>query len=137
VILLKLAHVAISVPDLERSAAFYRKHFGFKCQEKYTVEPEKLKICILKKDEVVLELFCFKRHKGLPAYRKDLDSDLKTLGIKHFALKVADIEKTFWRLKKARVRIATDIRTFFNGAKYFFVAAPGGILLELIEGGKK
>ncbi len=32
-----------------------------------------------------------------------------------------------------RVRLATDIRSFDNGLRYFFLKDPDGILVEIIE----
>jgi len=131
--LLKLGHVALSVADLNRSAAFYQKHFGLKCREKYRIGSLGLSIAILKKDNITLELFKFKGYKPLPIYRRTLDSDLRTLGAKHFSFTVADIEKFYRKFKRARVKFATPIRIFENGRKYFFIQDPDGILVEIME----
>jgi glyoxylase I family protein len=103
----------------------------------FQIKASGIKICILKKDRVALELFEFKNHKTLPKYRKDLTSDLKTLGTKHFALAIDDISRIYNKLKKSGVKLATDIRLFENGLKYFFIKDPDGILIEAIEGGNK
>jgi len=131
--LLNLSHIAISVSNINKSIAFYRKNFGLECAEKYVHKEIGLTIAVLKKGDVALELFEFKRHKSLPVYRKSLDSDLRTLGVKHFSFEVADIEGTLERLKKSKVQIATDIRTFDNGVRYFFFKDPDGILVEIME----
>lgn len=62
----KIAHIAISVSDLDKSVDFYRKGFGLECTEKYSIESAGLVVCILKRDEVALELFCFENFKALP-----------------------------------------------------------------------
>jgi catechol 2,3-dioxygenase-like lactoylglutathione lyase family enzyme len=131
--LLKTGHIALSVSNLDSSIDFYRKNFGLECTEKYSIESAGLKICVLKKDEVALELFCFENFKALPEYRKHLDTDLKTLGVKHFCLGVADIEETYNTLRKSNVELVTDIRIFENGSRYFFIKDPDGILVEVME----
>ncbi len=133
---MKLAHIALSVSDIDRSCVFYKKHFGFKCTQCFQIKSSGLKICILKKDNVALELFEFKNYKALPEYRKNLDSDLKTLGTKHFAIAVDDISRTYKKLKQSKVKFATDICIFENGLEYFFIKDPDGILVEVMEVGK-
>jgi len=135
--MLRIAHIALSISNLEKTIAFYKNNFGLKCREKLQIESAGLKIAILKKGDVSLELFEFKRHKPLPIYRKDLDSDLKTIGAKHFAFAVADIGEEYKRLKKSGVHFATDMRTLENGLRYFFIKDPDGIFIEIIEEGNR
>ena len=133
---MKFAHVALSVSDIDKSADFYQKHFGLKLAEKYTYPDAGLTIAILKRKDVALELFEFKKHKALPGYRKGLDSDLHTIGTKHFSLQVEDIRGLYKKLKKARVGCATELRVFDNGLHYFFIKDPDGILVELMQARK-
>lgn len=132
---MKIAHIALSVSNLDKSIAFYKNNFGLKCREIFQIESAGLKIAILKKGDVSLELFEFKRRKPLPIYRKDLDSDLKTIGAKHFAFAAADIGEEYKRLKKSGAHFATDICTFKNGKRYFFIKDADGIFIEIIEEG--
>lgn len=133
---MKLAHIALSVSNLTASIAFYRKHFGLKLAEKYTHRDTGLTIAILKRKGMALELFEFKKHKALPGYRKGLDSDLHTIGTKHFSLEVEDIGGLYKKFKKARVGCATELRVFDNGLHYFFIKDPDGILIELMQARK-
>jgi len=128
-----MAHIALSVSNLEKSIAFYGRLFGFKCSDVCDDKTSKLKIALLKKDRVALELFQFQQYNSLPEYRKDLNNDLKTLGVKHFAFEVDNIESEFERLKKAGVEFATDIGVLEAGLRYFFIKDPDGIFVELIE----
>jgi len=129
----KIDHIGISVGSIRRSLAFYRKHFGFRCAEKYVHKDIGMTIAVLKKDGVCLELFEFRKHKKLPAYRRNLDSDLRTLGTKHFSFAVKDIEGAYTRFRLARLCFATDMRPFDNGLRYFFIKDPDGILIEVME----
>ncbi len=130
---MKLGHVAISVSSLKRSIAFYSKHFGLQCVERYHIKAAGLTIALLKRGEICLELFEFKKQRGLPAYRRDLDTDLRTIGVKHFSLEISNIEKFHKQLKQCRVPFATEMRVFGNGRRYFFVRDPDGILIEIME----
>lgn len=51
----RIDHVALDVSDLETSAAFYQKHFGFERYNDYTT-PTGLNIAYLKLGGTVLEL---------------------------------------------------------------------------------
>jgi len=127
------AHIALSVANINKSVSFYRKIFRLKCREKFHIKSIGLKIAIVGNNKIALELFEFKQHKALPKYRKTLDSDLRTIGTKHVAFGVADIRSVYNRLKRAKVRFATDIRVFENGLKYFFIKDPDGALIEITE----
>ncbi len=130
---MKLGHIALSVSNLERSVAFYGKHFGLRRGKKYDHQDKGFSIAFLQKGDITLELFEFRSHKPLPAYRRRLDKDLKTLGVKHFSVEVADIEGIYKKLKRAKVVFGTDLRVFANGARYFFIKDPDGILVEIME----
>lgn len=131
---MKLAHIALSVEDLERSAGFYRRHFGLRLLKKYRFKEQGLTIALLKRDALALELFEFKEHRPLPRYRRSLEKDLRTLGVKHFAVEVRDFLGTFKKLKEARVEFASELNTFVNKKRYFFIKDPDGILVEIMEG---
>jgi glyoxylase I family protein len=125
-----LGHVAISVSNLVRSSRFYCRWFGLK--KSATFRHPGLNIVLLK-GSFTLELFQFDKRKPLPRYRKSLDSDLRTIGVKHFSVEVSQIEKLYAQFKKARVPLATVLRTFDSGSRYFFIKDPDGNLVEIME----
>jgi len=130
---LKLGHIALSVSSLNKSVAFYRKYFNLRCVKKYAYPDKGFTIALLKKGDIVLELFEFKKYKPLPGYRKTLGNDLRTLGVKHFSVEVSDIAGAYRKFKKAKISFATDLRMFDSGACYFFIKDPDGILIEVME----
>jgi glyoxylase I family protein len=128
-----LGHVAISVSNINRSISFYRKHFGLKLYRKYVFPDKRLTMALLKKGNITLELFEFKKRKPLPQYRKTLDNDLHTLGVKHFSLETKNIQIVYNKFKKARVKFETELRVFANGKRYFFIKDPDDVLIEIME----
>jgi len=114
--------------------AFYRKHFGLKVSARYRFNDKGLTMVMLHKSGLTLELFEFKKRKPLPQYRKTLDNDLQTLGVKHFSVETKNITAAYIKFKKTRVKFATDLRVFANGKRYFFIKDPDGSLIEIMEG---
>jgi len=77
--------------------SFYKSNFAFSCNEILYDDAYRCKIAILKKDNDILEFFQFQEFRPLPEYRKSLENDLKTLGAKHLAFEVDNIESEFDR----------------------------------------
>ncbi len=130
---MRLGHIAISVSSLTRSIAFYSKYFGVKVIARYKFKDKGMQIVIVKNNDLTLELFKISNSKPLPQYRRKLDTDLKTLGVKHFSLETNNIAVLYNKFRKARVEIAVDLRAFADGRKYFFIKDPDGILIEIME----
>ncbi len=130
---MRLGHVAFSVGSIKRSVAFYGKHFGMRLAAVYRDKDAGMIIAILQNRTSSLELFEFKTHKRLPLYRRRLDSDLHTVGVKHVSFESGDIAGVYRKFRKARVAFATDLKAFADGRRYFFVKDPDGILVEVME----
>ena len=127
-----VVHVAISVSNIENSIEFYKK-FGFKELKSWDAADESIKIRMLKLNEIILEIFCYKNHIELPKTATSTATDLPVLGTKHFALGVSNIEKAKrWVLEN---KIADDVTINVGrlGKPYFFINDPDGILVEIIE----
>ncbi|PIC63628.1 glyoxalase [Sporosarcina sp. P13] len=56
-----------------------------------------------------------------------------TLGIRHIAFAVEDIDAIVTKLKKKGAELMGEIQTFENAYKLCFVRGPEGIILELAE----
>ena len=128
---MKFHHVAITVSDMERSIEFYKSVFGF--QEIERLERKDLE-CIqvfLQLGFMRLELFCF----------QDLVSDvvscheLKSIGIRHLAFEVDDLEFEIQHLRSLGLMIG-DSKIGRVSRKYVFFNDPDGIVLELFESKK-
>mgnify|MGYP001110257833 CR=1 FL=1 len=125
-------HVAISVTNAENSIEFYKK-FGFKEFKYWKAEDERIKINMLKLNNTVLEIFCYKEYTKLPDTAKSTATDLQVLGTKHFALGVENIEKAKKFVLQNNICQSVDIKIGRLGKPYFFINDPDGILVEIIE----
>lgn len=125
-------HVAISVTNAEESIEFYKK-FGFKEFKSWKAEDESIKINMLKLNNTVLEMFCYKEYTKLPETAKTTATDLPVLGTKHFALGVENIEQAKEFVIKNEIANDIEIKVGRLGKPYFFIKDPDGILLEIIE----
>ncbi len=88
----RIDHVALDVSDLEASAAFYQKHFGFDRYNDYTT-PTGLNIAYLKLGSTVLELVGESRGQ---------------MNGFHFCLITDDFDKAVSTLKEAGVSVVTE-----------------------------
>lgn len=124
-------HVTLSVANLDKTLTFYQK-FGFKINKEY--HDQDVDIVILSLNNVSIELFHYVNHNDLPEHSKDLTLDLKTVGNKHFALGVKDINHAKLFVEENGLS-STPIEIKFGRLKknYFFIKDPDGILLEIIE----
>ncbi len=127
-------HVAISVTNVEKSIEFYKK-FGFKEFKSWKAEDESIKINMLKLNNTVLEIFCYKEYTDLPETAKATVTvtDLPILGTKHFALGVQNIEQAKEFVLQNSICESVDIKIGRLGKSYFFINDPDGILVEIIE----
>ncbi len=125
-------HVAISVTNAEKSIEFYKK-FGFEEFKSWKAEDESVKINMLKLNNTVLEMFCYKEYTKLPETAKTIATDLPVLGTKHFALGVENIEQAKKFVICNGIAENIEIKVGRLGKPYFFINDPDGILVEIIE----
>ncbi|WP_242617818.1 methylmalonyl Co-A mutase-associated GTPase MeaB [Edaphobacter modestus] len=130
---LRLDHLGVAVKSIAGARGFYEM-LGMAVAQEERVEHEQVKVAMLPMGESRLELleptaedsvigrFLAKRGEGLH----------------HIAMKVADVDAMFVRLKENGVRLVSDqVRRGAGGHRYFFVhpASTGGVLLEIVGEG--
>jgi len=126
-------HVALSVTDRERSVAFYAK-LGFREVHLWEADDKSLTITHLKLGDFILELFCYQNYQSAPDSIHTTATDLPIIGTKHFGLKVDSIEAARDDLaSKGIVEKDIQITQGRTGPRYFFIADPDGILVEIAE----
>ena len=126
-------HVAVSVSDLDRSVRFYEQNLGFTCDRIIDLPQGAGRVALLKKPGFAIEMFAYTAPSPLPDYRKSIETDLKTMGVKHFAIKVSDILGAADRLRDNGVEFISQVAVGVRGLRRFFVKDPDGIGIEITE----
>jgi glyoxylase I family protein len=132
-ILFKPHHWALSVRDIDESAAFY-SIFGFKLVLRWVAQDRSLTIAHLSRnDNFILELFEYQSNKGIDPNRPAVGNDLECLGVKHIAFKVASLPDVAAEFEEMQCGEMTEIQHGRTGIDYFFVADPDGNWVEIVQ----
>ena len=126
-------HIAISVIDLERSIAFYEK-LEFQEVMRWQADDRSLSIIQMRLGSMLLEMFCYASPKQGGLNGRTLEYDLKTIGTKHFGLKVEGLEQA--RLKLIELGLIDDsvhITRGRTGIDYLFLRDPDGLFVEIVQ----
>ena len=119
-------HVAIIAGDYARSRRFYAAVLGLRVvHETYRAERQSYKLDLQLPDGAQVELFSFPDPPARPSYPE-------ARGLRHLALRVADLEASL-RVLAAHGVAAEPVRTDpFTGAPFTFIADPDGLPIELV-----
>lgn len=125
----ELEHFGLIVSNIEKSAEFYKKNFGFSEVKAFDKPDLELKGLMMKLDNSMIELL---QPYSKSDFQKCIeDGTLKGLFKKisscHIALSVQDVSSAYKRLKDSNTKIETEI---IEG-RYFFCRDPDNILLEI------
>lgn len=126
-----LDHVALSVPDIEQSVAWYQKMFGFKVYRR-SGQPNGMQTAYIQRGDVHIELFQVPGAAPLPESRRDPSEDFRTYGVKHFAFRVKDVRAVLTELQAKGVKVVFELRDY-PGAAFAFVSDNAGNAVELIQ----
>jgi len=124
-------HVALSVPNIGESSAWYQKMFGFR-EVRRGGQPNGMQTALLQRGNIDIELFQISGAAPLPESRRNPSEDFRTHGVKHFAFEVKDIRAVLAQLQARGVKIAFELRDN-PGTAYAFVSDNAGNTIELIE----
>src|SRR5215831_3936806 len=117
-------HVALSVPDIGESIAWYQKMFGFK-EVSRGEQPSGMRTALIQRGNIDIELFQVPGAAPLPSSRRNPSEDFRTHGLKHFAFEVKDIRAVLAQLQAKGVKIAFELRDN-PGTAYAFVSDNAG-----------
>jgi len=138
----RIDHVSIVVNDLSAAQAFFLD-FGLQVQGEGELEGELLDQVTGLNDvktalvmlgtpdgQTSIELVKFYRPSDEKGFQQ---SFANTLGIRHIAFAVEDIEALVAKLKKRGTETFSEIQTYENEYKLCYIRGPEGIILELAE----
>ncbi len=122
-----LHHVAIIASDYPRSKHFYTEVLGLPViAEAYREARDSWKLDLRLADDMQIELFSF------PAPPPRV-SRPEACGLRHLALRVADIEEAVRHLQQHGVEVEAIRVDEYTGKRFTFFADPDGLPLELYE----
>lgn len=138
----RIDHVGVIVNDLTAAKEFFLD-FGLEVKGEWEMEGDLMGYAVGLKDVKVacvglgmpdgqtwIELIKF----NTPSDEKDIQQTFaNTLGIRHIAFTVEDIEAVVAKLKKKGTEIFSEIQQYEESYKLCYVRGPEGIILELAE----
>jgi catechol 2,3-dioxygenase-like lactoylglutathione lyase family enzyme len=140
--LVGIHHTALSTPDLDRLAAFYREQLGFELAFDFSWDegnaafrrthaaPEtRGRVVLLERGASRLELFQYEKPAPRPAGAPRAQADH---GLCHLAFEVKEIEAEYARLRRAGVTFLSE-PVAQSYVKMCYGRDPDGNLFELIE----
>ena len=123
----RLHHVAIIASDYPRSKHFYTEVLGLPViAAVYREARDSWKLDLRLADDMQIELFSF------PAPPPRV-SRPEACGLRHLALRVADIEEAVRHLQQHGVEVEAIRVDEYTGKRFTFFADPDGLPLELYE----
>jgi catechol 2,3-dioxygenase-like lactoylglutathione lyase family enzyme len=122
-----ITHVELGVANLERSVDFYSR-LGFPVQS--TMDSNGRRVAILGPGPAVLRLV----EVGPDGRPTEWSADDLQCGIRHFGMKVSDVDEWASRLKAAGVPFTMEPFDAFGDVRIAFFFDPDGAYLELVQG---
>jgi predicted enzyme related to lactoylglutathione lyase len=116
--------ISLNVDDVEASAAFAKRHFGF--VEEMSADG----FVALSREDVGFNLVFLRT--GLVSFKPERMKGHRADGLL-VAFVVDDVDAEYARLQQEGVEILTPIETEPWGERYFQVADPNGVILQLVQ----
>lgn len=128
---ISIHHVALSVPDLEQSIAWYERVLGFQVERRFDVPRANARAAFLERDGTRVELFQVQDADPLPADRSHPHADLRTHGHKHVAFGARNYDELLQAMQDDGIDIVLRVGESFGRA--FFICDNSGNVLEFVE----
>lgn len=115
--------------------SFYES-LGFQTTNQYDADDGSMSIVQMKLDNLGLEIFWYKSNEMKEPLELEYANGPNEIGVKHIALRTADIESALRDLQsKGYAGETTEVHVArsLNNSKYLFVKDPDGMWVEFIE----
>lgn len=120
-------HIAIICRDYSKSKVFYTEILGLTIlRETYRTQRKSFKLDLCLNGNYVIELFSFPDHVSRP-------SRPESLGLRHLAFAVSNIEKEILCLNRAGIQTEPVRVDELTGRRFTFFEDPDHLPLELYE----
>ena len=128
-------HVGVVVRDIEASVAWYVDRLGF--ERTYGFSFPGAQAVFVRRGEFRIEFFQVEGAAPMAPERETGPTNLKIGGINHFAIQVADVDRTVAELESKGVEVASPPKDVPGGRKerYAFVRDNERMLVELFQAG--
>jgi metallo-beta-lactamase class B len=125
-------HVALSVPNIVETMAWYERMLGFNGTVRPGQPGARQQVADLRRGNITIELFQLADAAPLPESRKNPSEDFRTHGVKHFGFEVKNLPAVLAELKAKGVKMAFDMRVTPT-EDFAFISDNAGNAIELIE----
>ena len=126
-------HIGIVVADIEASAAWYGETLGF--ERLFAYGWPGVQAMFIARGGLKIELFQNEQAAPMAMERRQPETNLRTGGINHFAIEVADLDSMIASLRDKGVAIVSPPREVPNsgGCRFAFIHDNEQQLVELFQ----
>lgn len=128
---LEALHAGISVVNMDEAIVWYRKNLGFEVVSDAYIPPLKCRVVFISNGDFEIELFEHDEKKPIPDERLAPNSDIQTVGTKHIAFRVNNMESIKEEFLQNGVDIAHEVR--MGTDHVLFIRDNSGVLIEFIQ----
>jgi methylmalonyl-CoA/ethylmalonyl-CoA epimerase len=125
-------HVGISVINIDAALVWWEEMLGFTLERRYRLEAIPAEIAMIRNGALHVELFQVPQPKPKSPERSVPDDDVQTVGNKHVAFSVADVQATVDRLRAKGADIVW-VKDLPNGRAAAFIRDNEGNLIEFVQ----
>jgi len=131
---IRFHHGGITVRNLNDAITWYGRVLGFKVAKTFVIplgNNSKIQVAMLRRDGMQIELFQPETPQAQAKERSYPDKDIETIGNKHIAFAILNVDETLKDLKEADVDIAAS--GHYPWGANIFIRDPFGTLVELVD----
>ncbi len=128
-----LHHYGLTVSSLADAKAWYARTLGLRPGAEWSIAAGKIRIALMEGPGFAVELFETDAPRPDATRGEDVATSLTAMGLRHVALRVADVAATHETLTAMGVTIASAPAHSDAGFFYCFALDPDGNQIEFVE----